>query len=304
MIEIVSNKLNPAVIPHLHVWGWEVPIYLFMGGLAGGLLAIASGLLILKKGSAETSSVKLAALLAPIVLGVGMFFLFLDLANKLNVWRFYTAFVYTSPMSWGSWLLVIFFPASVLQAAILYREYLPKKWQSLLEKAKGQEYKLAVVNAHLGVAIGIYTGILLATYYARPLWSSGVLGFLFLLSGLSGAAAFLLLTAPKDEKSIFSKMDMYFLSLEGFALTVFIISGVTGSANSQEAMVYLISGPYAPWFWSVTVFGGLVVPLALETLESLGKIRFSYYVPLLVLMGSLSLRFIIVYAGQALPTFS
>ena len=41
----------------------------------------------------------------------------------------------------------------------------------------------------LGVGIGIYTGILLNTMVARPLWNSAILGPLFLFSGLSAGAA-------------------------------------------------------------------------------------------------------------------
>jgi formate-dependent nitrite reductase membrane component NrfD len=41
----------------------------------------------------------------------------------------------------------------------------------------------------LGVALGIYTGILLNTMVARPLWNSAILGPLFLVSGLSAGAA-------------------------------------------------------------------------------------------------------------------
>ena len=48
---------------------------------------------------------------------------------------------------------------------------------------------LAWANIVLGVALGIYTGILLNTMVARPLWNSAILGPLFLFSGLSAGAA-------------------------------------------------------------------------------------------------------------------
>ena len=47
----------------------------------------------------------------------------------------------------------------------------------------------------LGVVLGIYTGILLSAFGARPLWNSAVLGLLFLISGLSSAAAFVHMVA-------------------------------------------------------------------------------------------------------------
>ena len=41
----------------------------------------------------------------------------------------------------------------------------------------------------------IYTGILLNTMVARPLWNSAILGPLFLVSGLSAGAAVMHITA-------------------------------------------------------------------------------------------------------------
>ena len=35
MLEIVSTRHNPLIDPSLHVWGWEIPVYLFLGGLGG-----------------------------------------------------------------------------------------------------------------------------------------------------------------------------------------------------------------------------------------------------------------------------
>ena len=129
MNEVLSNKLNPQVLPHLEIWAWEVPIYLFLGGLAGGLLVITGGMLLLQKGGlfgkkseereAFSGMLQIGSILAPVLLGLGMFFLFLDLEYKFHVWRFYTAFVWTSPMSWGSWMLIIFFPLATLQAVIV-----------------------------------------------------------------------------------------------------------------------------------------------------------------------------------------
>ncbi len=316
MTEFVTNKINPHVLPNLHIWGWDVAIYLFLGGIAGGLLIISSAMILLQKGGIFNPServeeynkqIQIASLLAPVVLGAGMFFLFLDLEFKTHVWRFYTHFNLTSPMSWGSWALLIFFPFSVFQAIVVCRfSSKPSflflaRWEKLLEPYLN---KIAAVNVHVGMGIGVYTGILLSTYYARPLWSNTVLGFVFLLSGISSAAALLLLIAPSREKQFYTKIDMYIIAAEGFATTLFILGGVTGTESMKNAMFYLIAGPYAAWFWILFVLSGLIIPLILETLEAIGKIRFSPLVPLLVLVGSISLRFIIVYAGQDVPTFA
>ena len=306
MIEIVTNKLNPQVLPHLHVWGWEVPIYLFCGGLAAGLLVISSGILITRNEENFSYTVRLSALLSPIILSVGMFFLFLDLAYKVHVWRFYTAFVLTSPMSWGSWLLIVFYPLAILQVILLYQDKLEKFSfvTPIINLFMPFKKHIAFVNVHIGSGIGVYTGVLLATFYARPLWSNSVLGIVFLLSGMSSATALMMWMAPPIKKQFYATMDMYLLSLEALAITALIIGGITGPENNHRAMMELITGAYAPWFWVVTILGGIVVPLVIETRESMGKVHFSPITPALVLLGGFSLRFIIVFAGQASPTFS
>jgi formate-dependent nitrite reductase membrane component NrfD len=40
MIEelIISGRNNPEIDPHLHIWGWEISLYLFIGGLVAGIL--------------------------------------------------------------------------------------------------------------------------------------------------------------------------------------------------------------------------------------------------------------------------
>ena len=306
MIEINSTRINPNVIPHLHVWGWEIPIYLFLGGLSAGLLIISAILLLTRKESTESKTVRLASLLSPLVLSFGMIFLFLDLANKLNVWRFYTAFIPTSPMSWGSWILIVFMPFSLAQALVLYKDDLAKlpvvgELATSLVKHLGL---IAKVNVFMGLAVGAYTGILLSSLFARPLWSNSVMGFLFLMSGLSAAAALLLLIAPKEEKHLYSRFDFSFIGIEVFAMALFIIGALNGSANTSEAMLFLLTGPYAQMFWGITIAVGIVIPFIFEGMEVMGKIKYLPFIPILVLIGSLSLRFVLVYAGQEYPTFS
>ena len=51
MNEVLSNKLNPQVLPHLEIWAWEVPIYLFLGVLQEVFLSLRESMLLLQKGA-------------------------------------------------------------------------------------------------------------------------------------------------------------------------------------------------------------------------------------------------------------
>jgi formate-dependent nitrite reductase membrane component NrfD len=44
MLELVTTRHNPMVDPALHVWGWEIPVYLFLGGWVAGSMIIAGWL--------------------------------------------------------------------------------------------------------------------------------------------------------------------------------------------------------------------------------------------------------------------
>src|SRR5512138_1746477 len=114
MTEIDVARHSNLIDPQLHVWGWEIPVYLFLGGMAAGLM-IVSALLRRREGE-RSSAARWLPFVAPALVSVGMLALFLDLSHKLYVWRFYLAFRWTSPMSWGAWILLLVYPVSLLTA--------------------------------------------------------------------------------------------------------------------------------------------------------------------------------------------
>ena len=210
-IEFTISRHNPLVDPTLRVWEWQIPIYLFLGGVVAGLMIIAGVRLIAMRPSQREALV--CCTIGPIVglagLSLGMFVLFLDLAHKLYVWRWYTTFQITSPMSWGSWILLLVYPALVANALVHLPEAMPVLAKRFPVLVTISDFALArprwivtigLANMLVGIALGIYTGILLGAMGARPLWNSALLGPLFLFSGLSTAAALLhgilVLTTP------------------------------------------------------------------------------------------------------------
>jgi formate-dependent nitrite reductase membrane component NrfD len=41
MNEITLTRNNHLIDPSLGVWGWEIPIYLFLGGMVAGMMLIS-----------------------------------------------------------------------------------------------------------------------------------------------------------------------------------------------------------------------------------------------------------------------
>jgi formate-dependent nitrite reductase membrane component NrfD len=74
---IVSGRNNFLIDPHLEIWEWQIPTYLFLGGLAAGILFFAGLYFILKKEDEYKTAVKIARLLFRFFLHSGFFVCFL-----------------------------------------------------------------------------------------------------------------------------------------------------------------------------------------------------------------------------------
>ena len=122
---------------------------------------------------------------------------------------------------------------------------------------------------------------------------------LFLVSGLSSAAAFVhLIAKDKYERQLLAKADNAFLTLEIFVIGGFIRGLLTSTSVHIEAARLLLDGPFAAAFWVFVIALGIVIPLFLQLLAVNEKVRHTPIPPILVLSGGLILRFVIVYAGQ------
>jgi formate-dependent nitrite reductase membrane component NrfD len=286
-------------------WGWEIPVYLFLGGLVAGLMLTVCVIILLRGREAVTPAMRLGLVGAPILLSLGMGALFLDLTLKTHVFRFYLTVRPYAPMSLGSWVLLLVYPVQGLLVLALPWEPLQRHLdrfavvKSVQAWAEKQLKRLAWVGLFGGLSLGIYTGVLLSTTVAAPLWSSGALGFLFLASGLStGVAALMLVEKDHASQNRLAKADVALIGLELLLIGGWIVGLATQGPIYRQAVSVILSGSYAPVFVGFVLFGGLLVPGVLEALSINGKAKHSKAVPALVLVGGLLLRFVVVYAGQ------
>ncbi|MBK6966008.1 MAG: polysulfide reductase NrfD [Bacteroidales bacterium] len=301
----VSGRNIPNIDPYLNIWHWQIPVYLFLGGLAAGILFFAALFTIMGKEKEMPAAVRTAPIIAPIALILGLFALFLDLKHKLFFWQLYTTIRIESPMSWGAWVLMAITPLSMLWVASYVKELVPGwNWKyRLLENFETFiiKYRLwmAWMIIVLSVILGIYTGILLSAFNARPLWNTSILGPLFLVSGMStGAATILLMSKSKEERRTMSWIDLLLIVVEIFFITHLIMGMKAGSQVQIDAVSLFLGGQFTVSFWVFVILLGLVFPAILEIVERLG-----YHIPVvipvvLILLGGLMFRFIMVEAGQ------
>lgn len=315
-MELSITGANAITWPAMHVWDWRVAIYLFLGGLSGGLMSM-SAINYLRPGRKQDSTCSWQIpVLAPILLTIGLIFLSLDLERMFNGYQFYSAFQPRSPMSWGAWIVFIIYPLMILYAlSSLPAEVKGKIKNPALRKAadalQPHLFKLAKANFIAGILLAIYTGILLSTFVARPLWNSAILPVLFLTSGMSaGAAVMIIMAKTKEVKLFFTKVDIWLIIGEIIVLLLLFYGHYVGDAAHRQAIMpfFSTSHEFFPYFLSIVALG-VCLPLAIvlkflevtgehtEELTTSGLLMMNASA-VLVLLGGVVIRFALVYAGQ------
>lgn len=312
-------------------WGLPIIGYFFLAGLGAGAYTVSASVLLRGGGGGfghqHFKLARYGALLAPlpVIIGTGLLILELGSFEVGNYFKFIYLFltINLSPMSIGAWLLNVFILASLVYAYTFWAgDCKPgDQWDTLRRR-------MAWIGVPLGIAVAVYTGVLLGAMPARPFWNSPVLAMLFLVSSLStGVAGILLLYAlfskgedlkhPDHEEIEYVPESGYILAasdamLIGFELLViflFIMFAHLTVGNVKEAVsVILFGGNLANLFWFGVVVLGLLVPVLIELKYVLPKLLYhreytvprgvELLVPVIVLIGGFLLRYVVVYAGQ------
>ena len=180
--------------PH---WRWYVPIYMFLGGLAGGTALIGAAAQLVG-GGRHRATVRHARYLSVALAAICPILLILDLGRPRRFLHMLRVVKFSSPLNLGTWILTAF---GLTSGALAARQAAEDSFILRRESVLGKLARavpagpLAVLHALLGIALSGYTGTLLAAT-AIPLWAAAgvLLGPIFLTTSLaSGAAALTLL---------------------------------------------------------------------------------------------------------------
>ena len=229
--EVLTTRHNHLIDPGLHIWGWEIPVYLFLGGVVAGVMVLLA-LLEMRRGKRPASAAaQWMPFVAIVLLSLGMGALFLDLDFKAHVFRFYTAFEPDLAHELGRVDPDRRLPgAGAARASARWMARRAKSWASggcsrpdarplgwVFRLADRARRGIVWASLALGVGLGAYTGLLLGTMVARLGWNSGVLGPLFLTSGVStGAALMMLFHLEKEEEHLMLRWDTVAIAIELF----------------------------------------------------------------------------------------
>ena len=287
--------------PH---WEWLIVLYFFFGGLAGGCYFLA--MLIDLFGRPEDRPLaRLGYYVAfPLVVLCGVV-LVIDLSRPLRFWHmmierntFEPMFKYWSPMSVGSWALLIFGFFTFVSFVLALAETDRFRWPAVrrVRVPSTARRLIAVIGGIFGFYIAGYTGVLLAVTN-RPIWSdTPLLGMLFIVSAASTSAALMILLAHRygwvtPGVVNLHRMDAWMNVLELVVLTaVFISLGPVLRAWLNAWGVLLVVG---------VIILGLLVPLALAWRPHWLRESNMTARAVLVLVGGFLLRVVVVLSSES-----
>ena len=304
-------------------WGNDifVPMYLFFGGLSGGLfvIAVTADLLGYNFKQFQNFSRMTSYLVLPVLALAGAFIAFhLGKPERGILFPFYFK-NYDSWLVIGGWSVGLAVPLVAAYAALWYY-----KVDATIRRVLG-----AIAFPILGF-VSYYTGLLLSGAKFVPLWSQEYLPYLFLnsgvLTGLAGSGLMFVLYqnygSSKSEESsgvlrIIGYAIIFFVLIELFELQKFMDhlssnpvkidnSGFFVAPNgSAMAYEYVTQGVLAPWFWWGIIVFGLTIPLILTFIEMIFSKLIQPYVDWIsgvkfvsILSGGIILRFVIVWGGE------
>jgi formate-dependent nitrite reductase membrane component NrfD len=314
-------------------WGAPIWIYLWMAGMAGGgyLATFVS-----ERFSGESNGrlLRLATYLGIPLAAVGVILLIVDLGTPIWFWHLFTQFKVGSPMSMGTWILLVWV---ILAVVMVMLWWIRLRVGEGLAKMLGQLTSLiGWVNVIFAILLITYTGVLLSVS-SQSLWAGTVmLPTLFVASAVSTGVAIVVLAAiavnsirnrgvvelqlvldwlfgtkewtiPNKWIMRLAEADAIVIVMELAALIGYVIwTAVSTMAGAGEALRQLTVGnaALAVPFWLGVVLLALLIPLFLDIrnrgkdIETKTGWRTIVTSSTCVVLGGLVLRAIMTIGGQ------
>lgn len=279
--------------PVQKVWGWKIAAYLFGAGMGAGAYVVSTlGLLF---GTIPDEAGIFGMTLGVIAVLLAVPFLIWDLERPHMFWRVLVK-VKKSWVSRGAWILMIFGAWAVLTLAL-------GVWFGVLGVVGWSI--MAWVGVAGGICVAAYTGLLIGTLLARPLWNTSVLPALFMVSALSTGIAATVFAGYVFAGGLGGDIAAYahwtgplhlaLLVFEGF-LIYFHLNICYGRVKS--GVLNLIKGTLARPFWLLVVGAGVVLPILLEVAAMGGAgMAAELLAHAGVLIGGFTLRRVVLAAG-------
>lgn len=280
-------------------WGWPIGVYLWLGGIAGGSGVLAFGGQLMRNREL-TRNMRISAFGSA---ALGSLALVGDLGRPERALNMFRVFKVTSPMSMGSYLLLVFATSAAFPAASEVDRLLigngrviplPKQIRTFLRTSAEAS---TPITGTLGPLLATYTGVLFADT-ANPAWGEGRehLPYVFGSSGaLAAGGAAMIATSPGNAG------PARVLAVAGTAAEMYSMHRMKATMDPTVREVYEKDAPGQLLKASeVAVVAGSVGAVAAHVLDALGKKSRALSIAsgIALVAGSAFTRFGVLHAGH------
>jgi formate-dependent nitrite reductase membrane component NrfD len=258
--------------------GILIAFALFFGGIAGGLYLVSLYF--------DSLLGMFIAWILAMVTGLT------DMAHLSKPTRFWRMVLKprTSWISRGFIVIWLFLGAAAIQLAISY-------WAD----GGAIETLFKVLGGILAFGVAIYSGFVVGYVGAIKLWNSAIVPILFVVAGVTGGLALLMVVSVGD---FFTSSDVAValrVVLVGYAVFVAIYLWVATyeSTAARDSAMRILRGNIAPVFWLLVVLLGIIVPIIM--LFAADATAVFVISGILIIIGGVALRYCILKAGVYSP---
>jgi formate-dependent nitrite reductase membrane component NrfD len=264
--------------------GIMVAFAMFFGGISGGLYLVSlvfdnlTGMIIAWAFAALAGLVDMA-----------------HLSKRMRFWRM----ILKPGSSWisrGFILIFLFLGAAGIQILITWLA--PGGfWEVLFKVAAGI----------LAFGVAIYSGFAIGFVGAIKLWNSGLVPILYVVSGLVGGLAVIMLVSLNKDAATMVTIGNYLLAVlvvNAIFVATYFWSATYSSVTARDSAIRVLKGKIAPAFWIGVVVLGLILPIVLVAPFSLSQSAstsaFSI-AAVCAVIGGIMLRYVILKGGMYSP---
>ncbi len=283
-------------------FGTLIALYFYLTGLSAGSFIIST--LSYGFGFERFKPLgKIGIVLATLLLVAAPLFLLAHSGQKLRVWHLFVYLRSTSPITWGSFLLILYPINCIIYGYFMFRG------QKRLTRIFG------LIGIPLALMVHGYTGFILAFGKARPLWNSSIMPLLFLVSAMvSGIAMMILVSAIRDRfftkehklntdiLSSLASMLGWCLVFDLFLTATEVVVHSISHLGAQESTALLLTGSFAGLFLLLENLIGKVIPMVVMLSPRTRRmVPLLLLASILVMIGIYTMRYNVVVGGEYIP---
>ncbi len=304
-MEAIREIFNISNWPTCQVWyhflgreipfHWWIPLYFYFTGLSAGTFVVSSLSTVFGLKQFKPLAFP-ACIMAIVLLAIAPICLALDLEHITRflyvLWPPF--FNWTSPISWGAYLMFLYPVICVVYAVKLFS----KNEKSL--KIWG------TITVILALSVHAYTGFFFGVVKARAYWHTALMPGYFLTSAILSGLALLILViyarGKEEEMGLISSikaMITFIIKIDLFWAFSWIVILLNSGADGKSSAIHTLSDP----LWTIgEVILGMLVPLFILYHSSLSKKKeWIIASSVLIIIGVCIMRFNLVSTGFKIP---